>query len=120
MEARSILKSRQIVFGGMLALLIVFDFIKYQLAGFPAIINWQSFWHPGWVIVALILFWTTILLNKKWLWRFSFLVYFLVFLAALLNQYIYFWEVLTYNCMLFNLVFTAVYFFSVDRRRSAA
>lgn len=89
---------------------VAFDGLKYLLVGEPAIINWRSFVHPVWVIVTLALFWLVVFSQSARILTLVFFIYLSVFIAAFLNQYFSFAAFLTYNCMLFNLVFAAFYY----------
>lgn len=101
---------RVLIFALIGFLLILFDWIKFLMIGEPNIVNWHSFVHPAWVFFgfgSLLLAW---FFRSKVLWRGFFWLFFAVFIAALLNQYLSFSEILTYNCMLFNAIFVAIYF----------
>jgi len=91
-------------------IIVTFDGLKYLLAGGPNLINWQSFIHPAWVISAIVILAANAYFWKPALFKLSFIVYFIIVAASLINQYLPFSEILTYNCMLFNLVFASIYF----------
>ncbi len=97
------------IFFWFLMAIVLGDLAKYSLAGGPNIINWQSFIHPFWVFFSLALYFIGIKARSRRLWNLLFLFYSVVFIAALFNQYIPFTPALTYNCMLFNLIFMAPY-----------
>lgn len=104
-------KKRLKIFVTILLLLVVFDAAKFLTFGGTTIINWYSFIHPFWVFIAVVLYFTGTKINAKWFWNVLLCVYSVVSVAALINQYISFTNVLTYNCMLFNLVFIPLYIF---------
>ena len=93
------------------AAVVAVDWVLYRTIGGPNIINWRSFVHPAWVIGALALLGVGVAMWRRRVWQTLFGLYFTVFVVALLNQYLSFTEVLTYNCMLFNLVFVTLYCF---------
>jgi hypothetical protein len=92
-------------------LLVVFDAAKFLIVGGATIINWRSFIHPFWVILAAGLYFVGARVNKKWFWNALLALYSTIFILALVNQYVPFTEVLSYNCMLFNLMFVPLYLF---------
>ncbi|MBI1957588.1 MAG: hypothetical protein HYS44_04015 [Candidatus Niyogibacteria bacterium] len=98
------------IYGFAFSAVVALDAAKYLTFGFPALINWESFAHPAWVIGALALFFASLKFDNRAFWKFLFGVYIAVTLAALANHYLPFSETLTYNCMLFNLVFASLYF----------
>ena len=102
--------TRVCVFAVLFAAFVVLDGIKFLIAGKPTIVDWETFVHPAWVIVAGI----TLLVAAFYpsAQRAAFWVYLLVFIASYVNVYLAFTEVLTYFCMIFNLVLTAVFFFA--------
>lgn len=104
-------KKRLKIFVTILALLVVLDAIKFLTIGGATIINWHSFIHPFWVIVAALLYFAGDVIKAKWFWNVLLGIYSIVFIAALVNQYIPFTDSITYNCMLFNLVFVPLYLF---------
>jgi hypothetical protein len=104
-------KKRLTTFATILSLLVVFDAVKALTLGGPAILNWHSFVHPFWVIVAAALYFAGVKINAKWFWNVLLTVYSVTFIAALANQYAPFTDILTYNCMLFNLIFVPLYLF---------
>lgn len=104
-------KKRLRIFTTVLFLLLVFDAIKFLTYGGVTIINWNSFIHPFWVITAAVLYFIGSLVNEKWVWNVLLVVYSVVFITALVNQYVPFTDILTYNCMLFNLFFIPLYLF---------
>lgn len=91
-------------------LLVFFDLAKFYSVGGPNIINWHSFVHPAWVFFGFGSLLAAARIQKDFLARSFFWIFFTVFCAALLNQYLNFSEILTYNCMLFNAIFVALYF----------
>jgi len=92
---------------------VIADLLKFLSVGGPNIINWNSFVHPAWVVTAIVLLVISTYLYSLRIWFFG--IYFIVFAVALLNQYLHFSEILTYNCMLFNLVFVSLYLMSYDQ-----
>ena len=100
-------------FATVFVTLIVLDGAKFLIAGKPTVVNWESFVHPAWVILAVIVLLASAF--YKPLQRLAFWAYLLVFAASYLNIYLAFTEVLTYFCMIFNLVLTTVFFFA-DRK----
>ena len=109
----SISKNRLLIFASIFALAIIIDAIKFLIDGKPTVVNWETFVHPAWVITAsIVLFLSVFFPLVK---RAAFWVYFAIFLASYLNIYLSFTETLTYFCMIFNLVLTSVFFFSLTR-----
>lgn len=104
------LQRRLIIFGIIFLAAVLADGVKFILIGGPNIVNWNSFIHPAWVFATLVLFFAGALVAKPNFWQLLFWIQLLVVVAALANQYMPYWDVLTYHCMLFNLVFTAMYF----------
>jgi hypothetical protein len=104
-------KKRLKIFVAVLSLLVVFDAAKFLTVGGATIINWHSFVHPFWVILAAILYFAGTVINAKWFWNTLLALYAAVFIAALINQYIPFTDVITANCTLFNLIFIPLYLF---------
>lgn len=104
-------QKRLIIFGSSFFAIVILDGLKFIAVGGPNIINWHSFIHPGWVFVTLALFFLGVWRNTRIVWKALFGIYLVVFLFALANQYVPFSSVLTYNCMLFNLIFVSLYFF---------
>lgn len=114
-------QKRILVFGSVFVLAVFADWLKFMAVGESNIVNWYSFVHPAWVITTLALlfvgaFWFT---HTTKYWFALFLLHFLVVAGAFINQYFPFWETLTYNCMLFNLIFTAAYFMVSAPRQSS-
>lgn len=101
----------------LLGLMIAFDGAKFILVGGPGIINWNSFIHPAWVITAFATISLISYFLRPWMTYSAFFVYLFIFALSLLNQYLQFTPVLTYNCMLFNLVFTSIYFFLLEKHQ---
>lgn len=91
-------------------LLVFFDLAKFYGVGGPNIINWHSFVHPAWVFFSFGSLLGATLVQEALLTKTLFWIFFSVFCAALLNQYLNFSEILTYNCMLFNAIFVAIYY----------
>lgn len=115
-------KTRLIIFCGAFASVVFADWVRFTFLDGVEIVNWTSFAHPAWVIGTLTLlfigiFWTGG--NRHW-WTLLFWLHLLVVVAALANQYLAFWDLLTYNCILFNLIFTALYFVVSAPRQSRA
>ncbi len=104
-------KKRLKIFVTILSLVVVFDAIKFLTVGGATIINWHSFIHPFWVIAAAALYFTGAVINKKWFWNTLLAIYIVVFMIALVNQYVSFTDVVTANCTLFNLIFIPLYLF---------
>jgi len=104
-------QKRLIIFASLFSLAVVVDGIKFLSVGGPNIIDWPSIVHPAWVIIAITLLFVGIFFDRLVVWQTLFGIYFLVMIASLLNQYIPFTTILTYNCMLFNLTFATLYFF---------
>lgn len=104
-------RNKLLAFFGLFSLAVVGDWLKFEILGGPNIINWHSLVHPAWVFSALFFLAVGIAAEKRIIWQSLFGLYLAIFLAALLNQYYFFTALLTYNCMLFNLVFVAIYFF---------
>lgn len=113
------LKKRLIVFVALFVAAIIFDWLKFLFSGKSNLINWHSFAHPAWVIGAAVFLIAGIVLWRERVWQILFWLHFFVFFAAFANQFFLFSETLTYNCMLFNLVFVALYFvLSAPHKRS--
>lgn len=91
-------------------LLVFFDLAKFWFIGGPNIINWHSFVHPAWVFFGFGSLLIANIIQRVFFTKILFWVFFTIFCAALLNQYLNFSEILTYNCMLFNAIFVAIYF----------
>ncbi len=106
------MKKRLEIFGKLFFLVAAFDLLKSIVLGGATIVNWHSFVHAGWVTVAILMIFAAAKFEARFFRRLLFVMYFLVFLTALLNQYLFFSDILNYNCMLFNLVLTAVFFFA--------
>lgn len=104
-------KQRLKIFVAILSLLVIFDAVKFLTVGGATIINWHSFVHPFWVILAAALYFTGTIIDAKWFWNALLALYSIVFIAALVNQYIPFTAVVTANCTLFNLIFIPLYLF---------
>lgn len=104
-------KKRLKIFVTVLSLVVLFDAVKFLTIGGATIINWHSFVHPFWVLLAATLYFSGALINKKWFWNALLAVYSIVFLAAIVNQYVPFTDVITANCTLFNLIFVPLYLF---------
>jgi len=105
---------RLFLFGSLFLAVIVFDFIKVLVVGKPTIVNWDASWptivHPLWVLTAITVIFVSALFPR--VQQVAFFVYLIIFLASLLNVYLSFTEVLSYWCMIFNLVLVSVFFFS--------
>ncbi len=89
---------------------MVLDLARHLTIGGTGIINWLSFAHPAWVITSTALFAVGAWLRSARFWDSVFLAHFVLVLGSMVNQFIPFWDVLTYNCMLFNAIFATVYF----------
>ncbi|QQG46020.1 MAG: hypothetical protein HYY55_03580 [Candidatus Niyogibacteria bacterium] len=113
------MKRKLILYASIFGIVIAFDGLKYLAVDGPNIINWQSFAHPAWVIFTLALFAYAATSYSQPVFKSAFFVHTAVFAAAFLNQYLPFSETLTYNCMLFNLVFLSMYYllFSYKERK---
>ena len=105
-----------LLFGGVIGAIIAADFAKYSFLGFPALVNWESFAHPAWVIGTLILFFIGLKLARPAFWKLLLGAHTIVAAAALANHYFPFSETLTYNCMLFNFAFVSLYFAILQTR----
>lgn len=105
---------RLFLFGSLFLAVIVFDFIKVVVIGKPTIVNWDTGWpavvHPLWVLTAITVIFVSALFPR--VQKVAFFAYLTIFLASLLNVYLSFTEVLSYWCMIFNLVLVSVFFFS--------
>ena len=104
-------KKRLRIFAAILSLLVVFDAFKFFAIGGATIINWHSFVHPFWAILAAVLYFAGAMLNRRWFWNTLLALYSIVFVTAVINQYVPFTTVITANCALFNLVFIPLYLF---------
>ena len=104
-------KKRLRIFAATLSLLVVFDAVKFLTVGGTTIINWHSFIHPFWVILAAVLYFIGTLINTKWFWNTLLAIYSIIFVATVVNQYVPFTSALTANCTLFNLMFIPLYLF---------
>ena len=104
-------KKRLHIFATILSLLVVFDAIKFFTVGGATIVNWHSFVHPFWVILAAVLYVVGAMINAKWFWNSLLALYSMIFIAAVVNQYIPFTNAITANCTLFNLIFIPLYLF---------
>lgn len=96
-------------FAALFSAAVALDGVKFLAIGKPTVIDWESFVHPLWVVIAAV-----VLLSASFsrlVQRIAFWVYLTIFAASYINVYIAFTEVLTYFCMLFNLVLTALFFF---------
>ena len=94
----------------LFSLAVATDGLKFVFFGEPNVINWHSLAHPVWVLTTLILLLIGTAINRRRIWQLLFLIYFAVFVAALLNQYFAFSGILSGGCMLFNLSFVMLYF----------
>lgn len=98
------------IFAILAFFLVFFDLVKFYIVGGPNIINWNSLVHPLWVFVGFGSLLAATFIQKAFLTKTFFWIFFSVFCVALLNQYLNFSEILTYNCMLFNALLVAIYF----------
>lgn len=102
--------SKPLVIVGIIAAMVVFDLGRFLLGGGPNIVNWHSFIHPSWVVLALVLLTVAAVVDRRLLWRALFGIYFLTFFISYLNQYFGVTDILTYNCMLFNAIFATAFY----------
>ena len=100
---------RLLFFASIFAVAIVVDLIKFLIFGKPTSINWESFVHPVWVIGTIIVLFLSIYIPP--IRRVAFWFYLIIFALSYINIYFIFTDILTYFCMIFNLVLTSVYFF---------
>ena len=108
-------KKRLKIFVTVLSLVVVFDAVKFLTVGGATIINWHSFIHPLWVILAVVLYFAGTIIHAKWFWNMLLALYSVIFIVALVNQYVPFTDVITANCTLFNLIFIPLYLFLGSR-----
>lgn len=110
MHRFSVAQTRLFIFGILFAAALAFDFLKYQFIGGDTIANWWEWAHTVWVVFAPVSIFLAVFIPSL---RNVFLIlYTAVFAAALFNIYYPFSDILTYNCMLFNLVLATAYFFA--------
>ncbi|MDO8575062.1 MAG: hypothetical protein Q7R61_02190 [bacterium] len=101
-----------IVFAAVLGL----DLFKFFMVSGPTLVNWNSWPHWVWVLLALgLLFLAAIFKNRRFI-RINIAAYLIVALLAAANHYFPFSAVLTYNCFLFNLILVSIYFFSLPSK----
>lgn len=106
---------RLLNYGLIIAVIVILDLLKFLVFGSPTLVNWQSPAHYLWVSATLMFFLGWSLLGWLRLGRALFWLHAAVAIAALINHYLPFADVLTYNCMLFNFAFASVYFAAGDR-----
>jgi len=112
------MKRKLFIYVFLFLAVVAVDGVLFLTVEGPNIISWRSIIHPAWVIVAVSLLGIGALVWRRWMWQTLFILYFAMFVAALLNQYLSFTEVLTYNCMLFNLIFVTLYYFLGGQNKS--
>ena len=103
---------RLLFFASIFAVATAVDLIKFFIFGKPTVINWESFVHPVWVVGSIIVLFLSIYIPP--IRRVAFWFYLSIFALSYINIYFAFTDVLTYFCMIFNLVLTSIYFF-VDK-----
>lgn len=103
-------------FAALFGASVVLDALKFVAFGKPTLINWESFVHPAWVVLAGIALFLAAYSNR--VRQAALYIYLVIFAASYLNVYLGFTEVLTYWCMIFNLVLTAVFFFTQSKHCS--
>jgi len=105
---------RLFVFAGLFFATIVFDFLKFLTLGKPTIVNWDPTWptivHPLWVLTAISFMVASVFFPR--VQKIAFVLYLIIFLASLANVYLSFTTILSYWCMIFNLVLVSVFFFT--------
>lgn len=107
-------QTRLLIFGILFTVVLAFDFAKYYFLGGSTIANWWEWGHTLWVLGAGISFILSVFIPTL---RTVFLIlYTSVFAITLGDVYYSFSELLTYNCMLFNLSLATAYFFARDYR----
>jgi len=106
--------SRLFIFAGLFLAVIIFDLLKFLAAGKPTIVNWDITWptivHPIWVSLAICSMFAAAFFPRAQ--NVVLVIYLLIFIASLANVYLAFTTVLSYWCMIFNLVLVSVFYFA--------
>lgn len=102
------------IYAVLFSVFVVFDAGVFLASEEVNIINWRSFVHSGWVILAAAIMLATAFLKHKFLKYFGLVIYLIIFILSLINQFIPFNDVLNYYCMLFNLGLFSIYYFAID------
>ncbi|OGF49019.1 hypothetical protein A3G55_02460 [Candidatus Giovannonibacteria bacterium RIFCSPLOWO2_12_FULL_44_25] len=110
------MRKRLAIYAALFGTVVLFDWLKFVYVGGPNIINWNSLAHPVWVATTLVILSIAVFQPRREIISVAFLLYFAVFATTLLNQYLHFYETLTYNCMLFNLVFATMFYLVSNKR----
>src|SRR3989344_3947404 len=110
------MRKKLAIYATLLGAVVLFDWLKFAYVGGPNIINWNSVVHPAWVGFAFLALLISAAFWRSWIFYGALLLYFAVFSASLLNQYLHFSETLTYNCMLWNLVFVTMFYLLLSKK----
>jgi hypothetical protein len=102
------------LFASLFLVTILLDLLKYVTFGKPTIVNWDPIWpsivHPLWVLTAVALMYGSVFFKR--VQTVAFCIYLVIFVASLANVYLNFTTILSYWCMIFNLVLVSVFFFA--------
>lgn len=113
------INKRLLLFVGLFSATIAFDLVKYLVAGKPTLVNWDPVWptlvHPIWVLTAVAFMFASVFYPK--VQKTAFFIYLIIFLASLANVYLAFTTILSYWCMIFNLVLVAIFFLATPREK---